>query len=72
MTTIKHDNSRKKLGEIFKKTREAKRLTQQEVADAAEVHVNYYARIERGLENPSFEKLQSIMKVLGIKSLELL
>jgi len=41
------------------------------VAAAAEVHVNHYARIERGEENPSFDKLQSIMKVLGIRKLDL-
>ena len=36
------------------------------------MHVNYYARIERGEENPSFEKLQSIMRVLHTKSLDLI
>jgi transcriptional regulator with XRE-family HTH domain len=65
------DRTRKALGEKLRKAREAVKLTQQEVATAADMHVNFYARIERGEENPSFEKLQSIMKVLGIESLEL-
>lgn len=65
------DQARKALGEKLRKAREAAKLTQQEVATAADVHVNFYARIERGEENPSFEKLQGIMKVLGIKSLDL-
>lgn len=55
----------------MRKAREAAKLTQQEVATAADVHVNFYARIERGEENPSFEKLQSIMKVLNIHFLQL-
>ena len=45
-------------------------LAQAEVAERSGVHVNHYARIERGKENPSFEKLQAIMKALGIKSLD--
>ena len=49
----------------------AAKLTQKQVADAAGVHVNLYARIERGEGNPSFENLQAIMKVLKIKSLDL-
>jgi len=63
--------ARKKLGKQFRDTREISGLTQLEVADKAGVHVNFYARVERGEENPSFEKLQAIMKVLGIESLEL-
>jgi transcriptional regulator with XRE-family HTH domain len=67
-----HEIMRKELGEKLRSIREAARLTQKEVAGLANVHVNYYARIERGQENPSFEKLQAIMKVLKIKSLDLL
>ncbi len=63
---------RRKLGEKFKKAREKKKLTQAEVAKNADIHVNYYARVERGEENPSFEIIQGIMRVLGIKSFDLL
>jgi transcriptional regulator with XRE-family HTH domain len=62
----------KKLGLVLYKARESAGLTQQEVATKAGVHVNFYARVERGEGNPSFEKLQSIMKVLKVKSLDLL
>ena len=51
--------------------REAAKLTQKQVAEAAGVHVNLYARIERGEGNPSFENLQAIVQVLNIKSLDL-
>jgi transcriptional regulator with XRE-family HTH domain len=60
----------KGLGEKLKKAREQSGMTQAELADKAGIHFNYYARIERGEENPSFEKLQSIMKVLKIKSFD--
>jgi transcriptional regulator with XRE-family HTH domain len=63
---------RKELGEKLRRVREDLGLTQAEVAEKADLHTNYYARIERGEENPSFEKLQGIMKALKIKSLNLL
>jgi len=47
-------------------------LTQQQIADKAKMHVNYYARIERGEENPSFDTLEKIIKALGIKSKEVM
>ncbi len=59
------------LGTKLKKAREAAGLTQAQVAAAAGLHVNYYAVIERGGANPSVNKVQSIMKVLNIKSLDL-
>ena len=68
---LKKAAARKDLGENLKTARESLKFTQQQVADAADVHVNFYARVERGEENPSFEKLQSIMSVLEIKSLDL-
>lgn len=70
--TIDHEKMRKALGEKLRTTREVARLTQKEVADAADIHVNYYARIERGEENPTYDKLQNIKKALKIKTLDLL
>lgn len=72
MVSKDQEKIRKELGEKLRAVREKAKLTQAEVATKAGVHVNYYARIERGEENPSFEKLQSVMKALGIKSLDLL
>lgn len=71
MTSKDALNNRKELGDKLRSVREKAKLTQAHVAAQADVHVNYYARIERGEENPSFEKLQGIMKALGIKSLDL-
>ena len=59
------------LGEKLRKIREEAGLTQIEVAKKADMDVNYYARIERGLGNPSYVKLHSIMKALKMKSLDI-
>lgn len=72
MASNKMKKGRKELGEKLRRVREDLGLTQAEVAEKADLHTNYYARIERGEENPSFEKLQGIMKALKIKSLNLL
>jgi transcriptional regulator with XRE-family HTH domain len=71
MANDEQEKSRKELGEKLRQARELAKMTQQEVATAAGVHVNFYARVERGEENPSFDKLRGIMKVLNIKSLDL-
>ena len=72
MVSNKDENARKGLGHKLKGFRDKAKLTQAEVATKAGININYYARIERGEENPSFEKLQSIMKALNIKSLDVL
>lgn len=59
------------LGSQLKSARETVKLTQAEVASAASIHANFYARIERNEETPSIENLQKIMKVLKIKTLNL-
>ncbi len=71
MASDEQEKARKELGEKLRQAREAAKMTQQEVATAAGVHVNFYARVERGEENPSFDKLRSILRVLEIKSLDL-
>ena len=54
------------LGKLFKEAREKAGLTQAEVAKKAGIHVNYYARIERG--EPEFRALMlnKIVKALNI------
>lgn len=61
----------KNLGSRLKKAREAARMTQLDVAKAADINVNYYAQIERGEINTSYEKLQRIAKALKLKSIDL-
>ncbi len=64
--------SQQKFGQNLRVARKKANLTQQQIADKAKMHVNYYARIERGGENPSYEALEKIIKALGIKSSEVL
>jgi len=61
-----------KFGKNIRIARSKIGLTQKQVADKARMHVNYYARIERGEENPSYEALEKIIKALEVKSSEVL
>ncbi len=67
MITQRDEKARKELGNMLKEAREKAKLTQAEVATKSEVSVNYYARVERGGENPTFEILDRIFKTLKIK-----
>lgn len=51
---------------IFKEAREKAGLTQAEVAKKAGIHVNYYARIERGEPEARGIILNQIAKALNI------
>ena len=64
--------SQEKFGQNIKIARSRTGLTQQQLADKAKMHVDYYARIERGEENPSYKAIEKIVKALGIKSSEVL
>lgn len=61
------NKARKELGLKLKQARIKAKLTQAQVAKAAEVNTNYYACIERGEVNPSLEKLIGVAKALNIK-----
>ena len=56
------------LGSKLRKAREQAGLSQAELAERSGISTNYYAEVERGEKKISFEKLQSILKVLNIKS----
>ena len=66
--TKQNENIFKDLGAKLKGYREKAGLTQAKVAELAEIHINYYARIERGEENPTYEVLLKIKGALKIKS----
>jgi transcriptional regulator with XRE-family HTH domain len=55
------------LAKIFKDAREKAGLTQAEVAKKAGIHVNYYARVERGEVTPRVDIVENIAKALNIK-----
>lgn len=69
MLEYKYMNSQN-MAAFSKQVREARRkmnLTQADVAEKAGMTVNYFAMIERGEMNPSYEKLKSIARVLKLK-----
>ncbi len=63
--------SQKQLGKNIKKAREQSGLTQEQVADKAGIHTNYFARLERGEQTPSFEVLEAVAKALKVTQAEL-
>jgi len=63
---------KKKIGDKLREFREIANLTQAEVANKAEINSNYYARIERGEEQPALDTLYDILKVLKVKSSDIL
>jgi transcriptional regulator with XRE-family HTH domain len=69
MRNDQEETAQKELGEKFKKARETLGLTQLAIAEKTGMHVNYYARIERGEINTSYEKLHKIAQVLKLKIL---
>jgi transcriptional regulator with XRE-family HTH domain len=67
----KDDKILEDLGRKLKQAREEAGLTQAELAEKAGLNANYYAVVERGEGNLSYEKLQRVLKVLNIKSLDI-
>ena len=64
--------NQEQIGRSIQKARKNAKMTQSDVADKAKIHVNYYARLERGEVVPSIEVLETILKVLKIKSSDVL
>ena len=57
-----------KLGELIKKTRLERRLTQEEVAEMIGCHSQYYKNLENGKGMPSVPMFCKIMRALHISS----
>ena len=72
MGLIIDENALKVFGTNLKEARDQKKLTQEDIAKDAGITTSYYARIERGEENPTFAVIQNICKVLKIKSSDVL
>lgn len=59
------------LGDCIKKIREAKGLSQKEVALSCKMDMGNYSRIENGKTDPSFNTVVKITKALGVELHEL-
>ncbi len=61
-----------KLARHIQKMREAKQLTQEELAERLKVSQSWYSRIETGREVPNLKRLQQIARALGVKVKDLI
>ncbi len=64
--------SQKQAGEKIRLARMKLGLTQVEVAKRAGVSITHYAGIERGEENPTYEVLEDIAKVLKVSAKDIM
>ena len=65
-------NPQTKIGKKLREARNKLNQTQAFVAEQARINANFYARIERDEEVPSLETLKKILRVLKLKSSDIL
>ncbi len=61
----------KTFGRNVRKTRETKRLTQEAVAEKADLDPTYISGIERGIRNPSLWSILRLARALGSSASDL-
>jgi len=59
--------SKQSTGSVLKEARLKLGLTQKELADKAGVHINTYARVERDEQEPSFDTVKRLSKILSLR-----
>lgn len=57
---------RKQFGKKLRLIRKSKQLTQEQFAELLDISVDFLSLIERGLNAPSFESIESFSITLGI------
>ena len=68
---MKHDSVPILLGKNVRQARERRELTQEKLAEIAEIDPTYVSGIERGLRNPGIKNVAKLAKALGITTAEL-
>ena len=68
---VKHDSVLASLGKNVRAAREKNGLTQEKLAEMAELDPTYISGIERGLRNPGIKNVAKIAQALGIATSEL-
>lgn len=69
---INMETPKKAFSKKIRAIRDKKKMTQAEVALKAGITVNYYSRVERGEENPTYDTIMALAKALGVKSSDIL
>lgn len=67
-----NSKTQQSIGQRLREIRERNNLLQEDVAQASDISVTYYAGIERGEENPTITVVENICKALKIKSSQVL
>ncbi len=62
---------RQQFGRRLRQLRRHRDLTQEQLAAASEISVEFLSNMERGINAPSFETLQQLAAVLGVPVMEL-
>jgi transcriptional regulator with XRE-family HTH domain len=62
---------RKEFGKRLQYFRRHAGLTQEQLAEQAEISVDFLSLVERGINAPSFDSLEKLAKALGISVREL-
>ncbi len=65
-------NLQVKIGKRIRELRAAKGLSQEKLAELANIHWSYISQLERGKRNPTILCLEKIAKAFGISLSELL
>ena len=63
---VKHDSVLAAFGKNVRSAREKKELTQEKLAEIADLDPTYVSGIERGLRNPGIRNVAKIAKALGL------
>jgi len=66
MNKNEENNFRKRFGEVVRRYRTNKKLSQEELADLSNLHRTYISELERGLKTVSMLSLFQISKALKI------
>lgn len=62
----KHSKLRERFGQQVRSLRAARGLTQEQLAERAEISVDFLSLIERGRSSPSFDNLDDLAQALGV------
>lgn len=64
-------NEKKLIGERIQEIRKKRKLSQEQVAERADISPNYLSRIECGKENPTLDMLIKLARALGTEMWEI-
>lgn len=57
-------------GRALRRCRTSAKLSQEEIADRADLHRNYIGLMERGERNPNLKTIVALAKALGVSAAE--